>query len=72
MSVKLFVTDLDGTLLPGGKTVSPENIRAVADLATFNESTGTYMPQVRVYVDGFTDVGAIGENTISIEIRKVS
>ena len=31
MSVKLFVTDLDGTLLPGGKTVSPENIRAVRE-----------------------------------------
>ena len=52
--------------------IKDENIRAVADLADYKESTGTYMPQVRVYVDGFTDVGAIGENTISIEIRKVS
>ena len=49
-----------------------DNIRAVADLTDYKVSTGTYMPQVRVYVDGFTDVGAIGENTISIEIRKVS
>ena len=32
------------------------------------------MPTVKIYVDGFTDVGAIGEkeNTISVEIRKVS
>ncbi len=52
--------------------IKAENIRAVADLTDYKESTGTYMPQVRVYVDGFTDVGAIGENTISIEIRKVS
>ena len=52
--------------------IKEENIRAVADLTDYKESTGTYMPQVRVYVDGFTDVGAIGENTISIEIRKVS
>lgn len=52
--------------------IKAENIRAVADLTDHKESTGTYMPQVRVYVDGFTDVGAIGENTISIEIRKVS
>ena len=52
--------------------IKDENIRAVADLTDYKESTGTYMPQVRVYVDGFTDVGAIGENTISIEIRKVS
>ena len=52
--------------------IKDENIRAVADLTDYKESTGTYMPQVKVYVDGFTDVGAIGENTISIEIRKVS
>lgn len=52
--------------------IKDENIRAVADLTDYKESTGTYMPQVMVYVDGFTDVGAIGENTISIEIRKVS
>lgn len=52
--------------------IKAENIRAVADLTDYKESTGTYMPQVMVYVDGFTDVGAIGENTISIEIRKVS
>ena len=52
--------------------IKDENIRAVADLTDYKESTGTYLPQVRVYVDGFTDVGAIGENTISIEIRKVS
>ena len=52
--------------------IKDENIRAVADLTDYKESTGTYMPQVRVYVDGFTDVGAICENTISIEIRKVS
>ncbi len=36
-----------------------ENIRAVADLADMNESVGTYMPKVRIYVDGYTDVGAI-------------
>jgi hydroxymethylpyrimidine pyrophosphatase-like HAD family hydrolase len=29
MSVKLFVTDLDGTLLPNGRIVSPGNIKAV-------------------------------------------
>ncbi len=33
MAVKLFVTDLDGTLLPSGKEVSPENIRAVQEAA---------------------------------------
>ncbi len=50
--------------------VKSENIRAVADLADFKDSTGAYMPLVKIYVDGVTDVGAIGENTISVEIRK--
>ena len=53
--------------------IKSENIRAVADLTDYKGSPiHRHMPQVRVYVDGFTDVGAIGENTISIEIRKVS
>jgi len=50
--------------------VKGESIRAVADLADFKDSTGAYMPAVKIYVDGVTDVGAIGENTISVEIRK--
>lgn len=48
-----------------------ESIRAVADLTDMNESTGTYMPEVKIYIDGFTDVGAIGDNKISIEIERV-
>ena len=56
--------------------IKAENIRAVADLADYKESTGTYMIPVKIYIDGFTDVGALkpanGENSISIEIRKVS
>ena len=52
------------------KQVKGESIRAVADLSDFKDSTGAYMPTVKIYVDGVTDVGAIGENTISVEIRK--
>lgn len=33
MAVKLFVTDLDGTLLPTGQAVSAENIRAAQEAA---------------------------------------
>ncbi len=47
-----------------------DNIRAVADLTDYKESTGQFMPNVRIVVDGSTDVGAVGQNTISIEIRK--
>ena len=52
------------------RTVKAESIRAVADLTDYKESTGQFMPNVKIIVDGFTDVGAIGQNTISIEIRK--
>lgn len=51
--------------------IKADNIRAVADLADYNESTGTYMPAVKIYVDGFTDVGALGDPSISVEIRRV-
>lgn len=47
-----------------------ENIRAVADLTDYKESAGQFMPTVKIVVDGFTDVGAVGQNTISIEIKK--
>lgn len=50
--------------------VKSENIRAVADLADYKDSTGSYMPNAKIYVDGVTGVGAIGENPISVEIRK--
>ena len=50
--------------------IRDENIRAVADLSDMGESTGTYMPKVRIYVDGYPDVGAIGHYTIAIEIER--
>ena len=53
-----------------------ENVRAVADLADMNESVGTYMPRVRIYVDGYTDVGAIkvgGQDyNVYIQIEKAA
>lgn len=53
------------------EAVKSENIRAVADLTDYDESSGSFMPTVKIYVDGATDVGAIGDYPISIEIRKV-
>lgn len=47
-----------------------DNIRAVADLTDYKESAGQFMPSVKIVVDGFTDIGAVGQNTISIEIKK--
>ncbi len=50
--------------------IHAENITLVADLSDYRESVGSYMVPVRVRVDGFTDVGAVGDYTISLEIRK--
>lgn len=78
-SADIISESLDVTLRGREEVISqikPENIRAVADLADFNESTGTFMTPVKIYIDGFTDVGALkpanGENSISIEIRRVN
>ena len=50
--------------------IRAENIRAVVDLTDFKDSTGSYMPNAKIYVDGVTDVGAIGKYPVSVEIRK--
>ena len=50
--------------------IKAENIRAVADLTDIKDSTGSYMPNAKIYVDGVTDVGAVGNYAISVEIRK--
>ena len=52
--------------------IKDDNIRAIADLTDYNVSEGTYMPAVKIKIDGFSDVGAVGENVISVEIRKVN
>lgn len=52
--------------------VNPENIRAVADLSDFNESAGTYLVPVKIYIDGFNDVGPIGEYQISVDLKKIN
>lgn len=72
-SAEIITQSLDVTLRGDTETLAQiknENIRAVADLTDMNESTGTYMPKVKIYVDGFKNVGAIGENSITIEIER--
>ena len=51
-------------------SILPENLRAVADLVDYDITTGSLIVPVKVYIDGATDGGALGENSISIDIRK--
>ena len=47
-----------------------ENIRAVADLSDYKESTGPFMVPAKIYVDGFVDVGAVGDYQISVNLQR--
>ena len=49
--------------------VASNNLRAVADLSAVT-TTGTISVPVEIYVDGFTDVGAVGEYTIYVEVKR--
>ncbi len=51
-------------------TVSAENVRAVADLAEYGTATGIFAVPVKIYVNGSTTVGAIGEYKLYISIAK--
>lgn len=49
--------------------IQANNIRIVADLAELGSTTGVFEPIVKVYVDGFTDVGAIGEYKVYVKLK---
>ena len=51
-------------------SVKAETLRAVADLTDYNESAGTYIVDVKIYVDGASNVGAVGDYQISVELKK--
>lgn len=54
--------------------LSAESIRAVADLTDYKDSTGPFMVPVKIYVDGFVNVGAVsgGDDTISVNLEQAS
>ena len=64
---------LSGVVLRGPAdsvaAVASNNLRAVADLSEVT-TTGTIAVPVEIYVDGFTDVGAVGEYSIYIDIQR--
>ena len=54
------------------ENIKNENIRAVADLKDFDATEGSHMIKATIYIDGFENVGAIGETKIQLQIKKVS
>lgn len=53
-------------------SVSDVNIRAVADLGDYGTATGIVSVPVKIYVDGTTEVGAVGEYSVYVNIVKGS
>ena len=78
-AAEILTRSLDVTLRGSPESIAmlkDENIRAVADLTDMNSSVGTYMPRVRIYVDGYTDVGSIKtggtDYSIYVQIEKAA
>ena len=73
MNVEIITQSLD-ILLRGSEEsldkITSDNIRIVADLAELGTATGTMSVTAVVYVDGYTDVDAIGEYKISVSIAE--
>lgn len=51
-------------------TITANNIRAVADLSSLGNTTGQFNVPVDVYIDGFSDVGAMGTYTVMVSLSE--
>ncbi len=73
-AAEIMDTSLNNVTIRGSAdalaAVNAENVRAVADLTEYGTATGIFSVPVKVYVDGTTSVGAIGEYKLYISITK--
>lgn len=53
------------------KEITSGNVRAVADLAAVGTSTGQYLVPVEIYVDGYSNVGAMGTYSVLVTISEM-
>ena len=67
--VEIATTSLVVTVRAPAETISQitaDNIRVVADLTNYKATSGTVAVPAKVYVDGFSDAGAIGEYVLNV------
>lgn len=50
--------------------IKSDNVRIVADLSELGNATGTMSVSATVYIDGYSDVDAIGEYKISVSVTE--
>ena len=63
-SLPVTIRGKEGTI----DDVNASNIRIVADLSELGNTTGIFTVTAKVYVDGYTDVGAVGEYKVSVSV----
>ena len=67
--VEIMTTSLDVTVRAPADTISQitaDNVRVVVDLTNYRATSGTVAVPAKVYVDGFSDAGAIGEYVVNV------
>lgn len=71
-NVSIVTENLEVTLRGKSSVLSKiaaNNIRVVADLSDIGTASGVFGPVAKVYIDGFTDVGAIGSYSVYVKIK---
>ena len=48
--------------------ISADDIRVVADLADFGTMTGYVTVPVKIYIDGVTGAGAVGDYSVTVNL----
>jgi YbbR domain-containing protein len=51
-------------------SITASNVRAVADLSALGSSTGQFSVPVDIYVDGFSNVGAMGSYSVLVSLSE--
>ncbi len=67
--VEVTTTSLEVTVRAPSDTISQitaDNVRVVVDLSNYKATSGTVAVPAKVYIDGFSNAGAIGEYVVNV------
>ncbi len=68
-SVEIMTTSLAVTVRAPEDVISQitaENVRVVVDLTNYKATSGTVAVPAKIYVDGFSNAGAVGEYVVNV------
>lgn len=52
--------------------INAYNIRIVGDLSQYGQAAGRYAVEAKVYIDGYSDAGVVGEYTVVVSLEEKS